>query len=74
MTRIGENSKMILLGDTRQVDLKNKQESSLQSLISMFKDVDQIGVVEMDDTDGNVRNPIIDIIEKKFDELNDGKH
>lgn len=74
MTRIGENSKMILLGDTRQVDLRNKQESSLKSLISMFKDVDQIGVVEMDDTDGNVRNPIIDIIEKKFDELEDGKH
>lgn len=74
MTRIGENSKMILLGDTRQVDLKNKQESSLSKLISMFKDVDQIGVVKMDDTDGNVRNPIIDIIEKKFDELNDGKY
>jgi PhoH-like ATPase len=74
MTRIGENSKMILLGDTKQIDLRNKQESSLRSLISMFKNVDEIGVVEMDDSEGNVRNPIIDIIEKKFDELEDGKH
>ena len=74
MTRIGENSKMILLGDTRQIDLKVKKESSLGKLIKMFKDVDDIGVVEMSDTDENVRNPIISIIEKKFDELEDGKY
>lgn len=70
MTRIGENSKMILLGDTKQVDLKNKDESSLSKLIEMFKDVNEIGVVEMDSNDTNVRNPLIDVIEKKFDSIN----
>ena len=74
LTRIGENSKMIILGDNKQIDLKNKRESSLPKLIKMFKDVDDIGVVEMNNNDANVRNPIIDIIEKKFDELDDGKY
>ena len=69
MTRIGENSKMILLGDTKQIDLKNKNESSLNKLIEMFKDVKDIGVVEMSGDEENVRNPIINIIEKKFEEL-----
>lgn len=69
MTRIGVNSKMIILGDTKQVDIKNKKNSSLYRLIEMFKDVDDIGVIEMDDENINVRNPIIDIIDKKFNEL-----
>lgn len=73
MTRIGENSKMILLGDTKQIDLKNKKDSSLSKLIQMFSDVEDIGVVQMNDKDENVRNPIIDIIEQKFDELENGR-
>lgn len=72
MTRIGENSKMILLGDTKQIDLKNKRNSSLSKMIKMFNDVEEIGVVEMNPNDENVRNPLINIIEEKFEEL-DGK-
>lgn len=73
MTRIGENSKMIILGDTKQIDLKNKNNSSLSKLITMFKDVDEIGVIEMNPNDINVRNPIINKIEEKFDELDGNK-
>ena len=73
MTRIGENSKMILLGDTKQVDLKNKDESSLNQLINMFENVDKIGIVEMSSHEENVRNPIINIIEEKFEELENHK-
>jgi len=66
MTRIGFNCKMILLGDGNQIDLKNKDESSLNKLIEMFSDVDDFGCVKMDENDINVRNPIINVIEKKF--------
>lgn len=68
LTRIGRNCKMILIGDTNQIDLKYKDESSLIKLIKMFKDVDDIGVIEMNSDDENVRNPIINIIENKFKE------
>lgn len=68
MTRIGSNSKIILLGDINQVDLKNKEESSLEVLLKMFKDSDNIGVIEMSEEDTNVRNPIITMIETKYKE------
>jgi phosphate starvation-inducible PhoH-like protein len=66
LTRIGNNSKMILLGDSNQIDLKNKQESSLEPLFKMFSDVENIGCVRMSDEDDNCRNPIITTIEDKF--------
>lgn len=68
LTRIGENSKMILLGDSNQIDLKNKNESSLEPLLNMFKDVKGFGCIRMDENDVNVRNPIINVIEDKFNE------
>ena len=68
LTRIGSNSKIILLGDTNQIDLKNKDDSSLKTLINMFEDANNIGVVEMNEEDTNIRNPIITLIESKYRE------
>lgn len=73
LTRIGENSKMILLGDSNQIDLKNKYESSLHQLLEMFKDVNEIGTIKMNDSDSNIRNPIIDLIEVKYEEYINNK-
>jgi len=67
LTRMGENCKMILMGDTNQVDMKNAGDSSLNSLLNMFSNSEGIGVVEMDSKYVNVRNPLIDIIERGFD-------
>ena len=58
MTRIGTNSKYIMLGDTEQVDLKKKQNSCLDPVIEMFKTSSFIGTIEFTDEDC-VRNPII---------------
>ena len=71
MTRIGEDSKLVLLGDTNQIDLKNKNDSSLHKLLTMFDDITEIGTIKMDDNDVNIRNPIINIIEDKFKEYNE---
>ena len=68
LTRIGENSKIICLGDTNQIDLKNKKESSLEVLLKIFEDVNDIGSIRMDENDENCRNPIIKTIEEKFKE------
>jgi phosphate starvation-inducible PhoH-like protein len=72
MTRIGENSKLILLGDTKQVDLRQKDKSALKTAMKIFKDVEEIGTMEFTSED-IVRNPLIKIIEEKFNLLDSGK-
>lgn len=69
MTRIGSNCKLILLGDINQIDMKNKNESSLEYLLKIFANTDNIGSIEMSNEDTNVRNPIISIIEDKFNDF-----
>lgn len=58
MTRIGENSKYIFMGDIEQIDRKNKSESCLETVLNIFKDSSIVGTVEFMDSDC-VRNPII---------------
>ena len=67
MTRIGDNSKMIILGDVKQKDIRNKKDSSLEVIIDRFDNVENFGCVELRDPKDIVRNPIIKIIEETFD-------
>lgn len=73
LTRIGSNAKLILLGDINQIDMKNKNDSSLEILLDMFEEVNNMGVIRMHEEDTNVRNPLISIIEEKFKEFNNSK-
>jgi phosphate starvation-inducible protein PhoH len=69
MTRIGDNSKMVILGDVKQKDIRNKKDSSLEVIIEKFNDIDNFGCVELRNPKDVVRNPIIRIIEETFDFL-----
>lgn len=53
LTRFSDNTKVIVLGDTGQIDLKNKNESSLEKLVSKVKSkpIDGVEVVEFKETD-----------------------
>lgn len=66
MTRLGENSKMIVIGDTSQIDIKKVETSSLEKVLNYFKDVSEIGIVEFRKED-IVRNPLIIKIEEIFE-------
>lgn len=67
LTRIGSDCKLILLGDTNQIDIKNKNESSLEKLLEIFNNTKDFGVINMSLEDAeNVRNPLITTIEKKY--------
>jgi phosphate starvation-inducible protein PhoH and related proteins len=67
MTRLGDNSKLILIGDEKQVDMKNKKESALSFVVNKFDGVhDNIGVMRFEECD-IVRNPLVKIICKVFD-------
>lgn len=69
MTRIGDNSKMVILGDVKQKDVKNKNNSSLEVILEKFRNVEGFGCVELRDPNDVVRNPIIKIIESTFDDI-----
>jgi len=69
MTRIGDNSKLIILGDVKQKDIKNKNNSSLETILDRFRNKSGFGCIELRDPNDVVRNPIIRIIESTFDEI-----
>jgi phosphate starvation-inducible protein PhoH and related proteins len=58
VTRIGENSKMIFLGDQEQCDLNNKKDSCIKNIMKIFKDSNVISTIEFSEDDC-VRNPLI---------------
>ena len=70
MTRIGEDSKIIITGDSKQIDMKNKKLSSLDIVVKLFEGKPNIGTMFFSKSD-IVRNPIIMMIEDVFDEYED---
>ena len=68
MTRLGENSRMVFLGDMKQKDIKNKKDSALEFLFEQFSNINKIGVVSFT-LDDVVRNPLIKDIEEVFDRV-----
>lgn len=68
LTRIGFNSKMIFLGDTKQIDYKNQKDSALKFIMEQFTHIDEIGTIELGEDDV-VRNPIIKKIEEVFNKI-----
>jgi phosphate starvation-inducible PhoH-like protein len=65
LTRLGENSKMILLGDINQIDMKYKKDSALEFLINNFKNTSNIGLIEFNNSE-IIRHPLIIKIEEVF--------
>ena len=71
LTRLGENSKIIFLGDVEQIDLRNKKESSISNLIKKIKarPTSGIEIVEFNE-DETVRHKLTSYFIKIFkDEL-----
>lgn len=61
ISRLGDNSKMIFLGDIEQIDLKDKKTSCLKKICEIFKDNENVKIVELTDEDC-VRNKKIPAI------------
>ncbi|ELR73614.1 Phosphate starvation-inducible protein PhoH [Fulvivirga imtechensis AK7] len=66
LTRMGPNSKVIITGDTSQIDLPKKQKSGLIESIKILKDVKGIGFVELTGKDV-VRHKIVKDIIAAYD-------
>ena len=65
LTRIGENSKLVVNGDPSQVDLINKRDSGLIKSRDILKDIKEIKIVEFDHKDV-VRHPLVSKIIKAY--------
>jgi len=70
LTRIGENSKIVVNGDSSQIDLTNKNHSGLLRSKDLLKNLDEISVVDFDHTDV-VRHPLVTKIVKAYDDFKD---
>ena len=68
MTRIGQNTKIIFLGDVKQKSVNKRHKSALELLIEHFHDIEEMGCVELTDDDV-VRHPIIKKIIKVFERI-----
>jgi len=65
LTRIGENSKLVVNGDPSQVDLINKKDSGLIKSKNILKDLEEIKIIEFDHNDV-VRHPLVSKIIKAY--------
>ena len=58
LTRIGENSKLVVNGDPSQIDLPNKNQSGLIKLQTILKNIKEISVINFDHQDV-MRHPLV---------------
>lgn len=65
LTRLGENSKMIITGDETQIDLNNKTFSGLKKTRKTLSSIEEVSVLEFENTD-IVRNKIVSKILEIF--------
>ncbi len=69
LTRIGENSKLVVNGDPSQIDLINKSHSGLIKSKDIVKDIKEIKIIEFDHSDV-VRHPLVSKIIKAYQKKN----
>ncbi len=69
LTRIGENSKIVINGDPSQIDLTNKTLSGLNRSKKLLGHLKEISVVDFDHTDV-VRHPLVSKIVKAYSDKN----
>ncbi len=70
LTRIGENSKIVINGDPSQIDLNNKKQSGLLQSKRILADIKEIKCIEFDHTDV-VRHPLVSKIIQAYQQKTD---
>lgn len=68
LTRLGENSKLIISGDLNQSDLKSHEVNGLKDCIERLDGMDGVAICKMDHND-IVRNPLISSILYRYDQI-----
>lgn len=69
LTRLGKNSKMVVVGDTTQIDLVSKNDSGLIDASRKLNNIEDIGFIELDQRDV-VRHEVVRKIINAYEENN----
>ena len=73
LTRIGENSKLVVNGDPTQIDLLNKSHSGLVTSKNILSKIHEIQVIEFDHKDV-VRHPLVSKIIQAYQKNSNDKN
>ena len=71
LTRLGHDSKMIVTGDTSQVDLPDSTRSGLVDAVEKLRGIKGIGLVELEKAD-IVRHRLVQNIVNAYERSNEG--
>ncbi len=71
LTRIGENSKIVVNGDPSQIDLPNKNASGLEKSKKILSHLNEISIVDFDHSDV-IRHPLVSKIVKAYNNNDKG--
>ena len=71
LTRLGDNSRMVITGDISQIDLPEGKKSGLIHATNLLKDVEGISVINLTDKDV-VRNPLVMRIVRAYEKQDVG--
>ena len=69
LTRLGKNSQMVVVGDITQIDLISEKESGLTDALKKLKKINDIGFIELNETDV-VRHDIVKKIINAYEKEN----
>lgn len=67
LTRMGMTAKFVITGDMTQVDLPHKQKSGLSHVLEVLKDIEEIGVIRLGQSD-IIRHSLVKKIVSAFEE------
>ena len=72
LTRMGENSKVFITGDTTQVDLPKRSPSGLRQAMSLLSGISEIKMIKLTGDDV-VRNPLVKKIVQAYENAGQGQ-
>ena len=67
LTRMGMTAKFVITGDMTQVDLPHKQKSGLAHVLDVLKDIEEIGVIRLGQSD-IIRHSLVKKIVSAFED------
>lgn len=72
LTRMGMTAKFVITGDMTQVDLPHKQKSGLSHVLEVLKDIEEIGVIRLGQSD-IIRHSLVKKIVTAFEEAEENE-
>jgi phosphate starvation-inducible PhoH-like protein len=68
LTRMGQQAKFVITGDSTQIDLPRNQPSGLMRSVELLRDVEGIGVIELTGSDV-IRHPLVKRVISAFEKM-----